>query len=358
MIYETQNRRSEIPKLKSQSYDLHEWAINSKKGWFTSSWPISYKESSNSTMKVHSSNYFHWMGRVRDNSTWLLREELSKDLMSGKCGIVTNNAKLYVCDELYCNDIIESRLSTSLNLSSNGKSTFELCFDWFKLSSQSQQYLPEKKIAESTMQMTWVNILPEGKVQPGLLPNYLQEYVESLAIEEDLKNSKTSYFKKICLGNIIYETESVFNCLLLKSYKFSTSLEDADVIGNINFAVYASLQGRLRDAFFHKMYPENYDRSTRTSEFRCLEAHINYLREAHAFENIEVQMKLEKIFEYGLSLQFEFYRVYNKSERKKIAVSYQKIGWYNSCNTARSSPDKLPLDFLDRISSYIEKDIR
>jgi hypothetical protein len=50
MIYETQNRRSEIPKLKSQSYDLHEWAINSKKGWFTSSWPISYKESSNSTM--------------------------------------------------------------------------------------------------------------------------------------------------------------------------------------------------------------------------------------------------------------------------------------------------------------------
>lgn len=314
------------------------------------SWPVSYKETSNPSQSVYFSNFFNWMGRVRDISILPIREPLSQLLAQGKFGMVTNYAQIKNLGRAGLNDIVKVMFWVTRKIESVN-STVDFHYDW-------QKMLPDgsyERIALGLLRMTWVQISQDGVAEPKPLPDFLNQFLERLCPSGYTPQILSEQFQELSLGKIVYQTPStLINGFEIHQETFATTLEDTDAIGNINFANYGVLQGRIRDSFFQSLIPEYYVRASNKGEFQCLKSQVEYLREALPFEPIQVVMSLNKIYERGLELTFEYFKLMAKQERQKIAVGKQTIIWLSrqteKANDSALLPEKLSKKLLDIVN--------
>lgn len=301
-------------------------------------WPISYKETSNPSQSVYFSNFFNWMGRVRDISIWPIREPLSQLLAQGKFGMVTNYAQIQNLGKAGLNDIVKVMFWVTRKMD-RANSTVDFHYDW-------QKMLPDgscERIALGLLRMTWVQISQDGVAEPKPFPDFLNQFLERLCPSQYTPQILSEPFHDISLGQIVYQTPStLINGIELHQEIFTTTLEDTDAIGNVNFANYGILQGRIRDSFFQSLIPKYYDRNIKKGEFQCLESQVEYLREALPFEPIQVVMSLTKIYEKGLDLTFEYFKITTKQDRQKIAIGKQKIIWLSTHRKCATQSESLP----------------
>ena len=113
-------------------------------------------------------------------------------------------------------------------------------------------------------------------------------------------------------------------------------------MGNINFANYYVLQGRMRDSFFHDIVPDCYRRTGNHGELRCLRSKVEHLREAMPFDQIQVTMSLRAAHEHGVSLAFEYFRLTPDGSRQKIAIGEHDAVWLTRKEAGKTVPAPLP----------------
>jgi acyl-CoA thioesterase FadM/phosphopantetheinyl transferase len=294
-------------------------------------WPICYKETANVSQTVYFSHFFTWMGQVRDWAVRPISTPLGDYLQTGRWAMVTNKAHLEVIQEIRLNDLLEIRFGVS----TISGSTVDFYYHWFKV-------LPGdicEPVAQGQLQMTWVELFADSGAKPQPFPDFLADFIQKLynpkAVETLIHESSTEPE----LYRVNYPVEKG---KLLRQERFITSLEEADAIGNINFAAYGSWQGRLRDQFSYSLIPEFYRRFSSLGEFRCRRSHIEYLREALPFEDIQISMTLRGISERGMTLGYEYFRLDSSGNTQKLAVAEHEALWFKADSQGNFAPSCLP----------------
>lgn len=132
-----------------------------------------------------------------------------------------------------------------------------------------------------------------------------------------------------------------------------TSLEDANIVGNIYFANYYAWQGRVRDRYFYDLIPEYFKGTGDKGELICLNCRVDHLREAMPFDCIEVRMALKALKKCHATLYFEYFKSDPNDRPLKLATGKQEVVW------VRRDADKnaVPHPFPSAVQKAFQKSI-
>jgi enediyne polyketide synthase len=291
---------------------------------FCMRFPVTFREAANLSRSVYFSHYFTWMGKVRELACQPVYEPLAEQFASGHWGMVTNNSETRVIGPAHADDVIDVRLTLAA-ISGREASTQELHFDWRRVRPGGGL----ERVAWSKMRITWVAILDHGVVEVRPLPDYYQELMDRFSESGSGPSALPESAEPIELGPELRRVPPApVNRALLREQVFETTLEEANLVGNIYFANYYLWQGRTRDHYFQELAPGLYRGTGEGGELRCLHSKVEHLREAMPFDRIGVRMSLEAVYERGARLQFDYFRVAPDGGREKLATGRQAAGWF------------------------------
>ena len=97
------------------------------------------------------------------------------------------------------------------------------------------------------------------------------------------------------------------------------------------------------ESFFYEIAPDYYHANT--GELRCFKSRVDHLREAMPFDRIQVTMSLKALYECGVILFFEYYRL-----KHKLATGEHKVAWFNE----KGNIAPLPLEIKSVVLKKIE----
>jgi enediyne polyketide synthase len=309
-------------------------------------WPVSYIEASNPSKSLYFSNYLTWMNKVRDLAIWPIRTPMEEYLATGKWGMVTNSAQIQIFGEAKTHNVIEVHFWVS-RISGSANSTVDFNYDWCKVLPNGNL----ERIAFSKLSMTLVQIAGNGATKPKPLLDFLDHFFNQICNPDYAPQLSQGLCKDIDMGKELYSVPNrPKSGIVLREQSFETSLEDTDAVGNINFAHYYVLQGRLRDNFFYNLIPNHYSRAKSKKqtlgEFRCLFSKVEHLREAMPFEKMQVTMSLRKVYSNGIDLAFEYFCLNSDGDKQKIAIGEHSVVWLACRQKGINHPAKLPPEIL------------
>lgn len=301
---------------------------------FDYSFPLSFKDIANLSRTVYFSNYSVWMGKIRELAIRPIFQSLAQEFLSGYWAWITNHSQIEILGEARLDDVIKVSLWIG-NLSGSANSTLDIYFDWQKLMPDGKS----ERIARSTIAVTWCKVESHGVVKPHPFPSYVQAWVEQMAPKSETPNlylPLPEHRTNINLGRELYRAPaSPIIQPLLREQTFETTLEDANLVGNIYYSNYYIWQGRMRDQFFYDIAPEYFQTVGEQGEIRCLSTQVDHLREAMPFDKIFVTMSLKVLYECGCILHFEYFSLGSDAKKIKLAVGEHKAAWLLS---ARAVP--------------------
>jgi acyl-CoA thioesterase FadM len=317
--------------------------------------PLAFKDMANLGKGVYFSNYFNWMGKARELPLKPVYDELVPQFTSGKWGMVTNNSKIVYVDEAAGSDMLETRTWLGPDRFDNGAS-FTLHYEWHKQTPDGEKRL----VAFGEQSTSWVEIVGHGQVELRPAPDYLNEFFDRSGI---LPRNEQAYLPPVHESAPLAGTDlgAQLYCApagpkiepRLEQVVFQTTLEDANLVGNIYFANYAVWQGRVRDQFFHGLAPQLYNGGSRDGELFCIESSVDHLREAMPFDRIEVHMSLKTLYANGLVLWFDYYRRTPQDELQKLATGEHKCLWVRHDRNNQLVPNAMPADLIDPLGAYL-----
>lgn len=285
--------------------------------------PVVFKNIQNLSRSVYFTNYFDWMGNVREYALYPIIDQIKKYTETGQWGIATNNITLKILGELKIKDTVEVSMWMEKSLGDKN-STFDWVFDWRKLLPNGE----EERVAISTLRTTWVQIMEHGEAKVRELPQSLKEFMDIMGPKtksETVFKSMPEPLKKLTLGELIFKKDFHKEKYLLHEEIFKTSLEESNLVGNIYFSNYAKWLGKTQDLFFKEVSPEYFEGLGDKGEFFSLNCEVNYLQEAMPFDTILVKMYLDALYANGMGLYFEFFKLGEKGALKKLAFAKHKI---------------------------------
>jgi acyl-CoA thioesterase FadM len=288
--------------------------------------PLTFRDCANLSRTLYFSHYSIWLGKLRELVIQPVYSELAREFASGRWGMVTNYSETRIFDAARADGVIEGRIWLD-EVSGQFGSTQDLHYEWKRVLPDGRR----ERIAWSKMQATWVEILSHGVVEARPLPDYYQQYIESMKLvgSDPRAEPLPATVDEIDLGVELFRVPpGPVNRALLAERVFGTALEDANLVGNIYFANYTLWTGRTRDHFFHDVAPEYYRGVGEQGELRCLYHRIDHLREAMPFERIAVRMSLEALHERGVRLRCDYFRVTPDGGREKLAHGQHVVGWF------------------------------
>jgi len=317
---------------------------------FVFHFPVTFREASNLSRTLYFSHYFAWIGKLRELVIHPIYDQLVESFKTGKWGMVTNHAATTIYGEAQSGDIIEGRVWVD-RISGTESSTIEVSYEWWKKLPDGNR----EKIALSTMSTTWVAILGHGTVEVRPLPDFCKEFFTRLlptSSSSKITQPESGDEKPVVpFGDELYREPvgPVRPSSLLAEHVFETTLEDANLVGNIYFSNYYIWQGRTRDQFLKEKRPEYFDGSGEQGEFRCVKCKIDHMSEAMPFERIAVRMYRSAVFERGVRLYFDFYSLSSNGKYRKLGFGEQKAIWYAPNEDGKWTPSTLPAGVLSVI---------
>jgi hypothetical protein len=197
------------------------------------------------------------------------------------------------------------------------------------------------------MSTTWVAIKGHGVVEVKPLPEFGREFVNKLLPPSDSRITRYSHpsIPNVDSGKELYPEPAgpVKNSSLLQEQIFETTLEDANLVGNIYFSNYYIWQGRVRDNFLNKIAPEFFSGSGKKGELRCINCKVNHMSEAMPFDGIAVRMYRSTVFERGLNFYFDYYRITADGKRHKLGYGEHEAVWFAPNKEGKWVSAELPL---------------
>ncbi len=101
--------------------------------------------------------------------------------------------------------------------------------------------------------------------------------------------------------------------------------EETNVIGNVYFTRHVSWQGRCREMFLKTHAPGILDEIRRDLRLVTLKVSCEYFSELHAFDEIEIRMRLAFLRQHRIGLDFDYHVISGTSELL-VARGFQEIG--------------------------------
>lgn len=314
--------------------------------------PVTFKCSQALSRKVYFTNYFNWIGEIREHGLYPIMNKISQMAETGGWGLATNSVKTKILGELRSHDIVEVRLWLE-KISGLKEGTFDFVFEWRKVLSADQY----ERVAISKLRSTWIQITGHGEAMLGDLPDFIKDFMDSMNPRSNVVKPLPSLpepLKDLSRGRKLFDYAS--NKLFIAEERFKTTLEDSNLVGNIYFANYPKWLGRVIDSYFYKLIPDYFSGIGQRGELLCLNCEIEHLREAMPFDNIVVCMYLERLFECGMDMYFEYYKLRDdKSLREKLSFAYASLVWVKRAQGQRPIASVLPTKILEnlRFSSEI-----
>ena len=295
--------------------------------------PITFREAANPSRTVHFTHYFSWLGRLRELLVAPVFGQLSDLFSTGEWGMVTNAAETIIGGEAGLGDVIEGRVWVD-DVSGPDLSTVTMLFDWRKLRPTAEPEL----IATSTMTTTWVALPSPGIVKVEPFPQFARTFLQKLlprGAGARASRSSRDAPRAVDLGRELYcvPPGPAQAASLLREQIFETTLEDANLVGNIYFANYYAWQGRVRDQFLHDWLLKQSAKGgvkegLVKGELRCASCKIDHLQEAMPFDRIVVRMHLKTVFERGARLAFDSFHLAPNGHRRKLGHGEQEVAWF------------------------------
>jgi len=302
-------------------------------------WPLSFRDNRMVGGGIYFSNYFSWMGKVRELAVSPILDRLAEDMGGGQWGMVTNNASVRVLGDIRRTGVVEARYWME-GLDGQDDSTMGLRFQWRKVLPAGDS----QRIADGKMQITWVRVLGHGQVEVAPLPVYVQDYVDAVGPRREADAPAEAPFPtELALGKELHRTSRGPRAgRVLLEEVFQTSLEDANLVGNIYFDNYAKWQGRVRDMFFYEAAPHLYRGGAQSGELVCRSVRVSHIREAMPFDLIYVSMGLRAVYQHGVKLEFIYYRINSDGSSEKLAFAEHEAVWVVRDGDGRPKASPLP----------------
>jgi acyl-CoA thioesterase FadM len=319
-------------------------------GIFVYRFPVTFMPAGHLSRHVYYSHYFFWAGEVREASAWPVLKRIADQFATGQWGGITNFADLKILGEATTHDLIEVWMWASGN-GGPQDSVLDLTYDFRKV-------LPTggyERLAWLDQQTTWVSILDHGiaKVEP--YPDYYRAFLNDMLPRYDAPNlpQPLSEPLKSLSGHVDEEYQyrapagPTVNPTLLCQL-METSLEDANIVGNIYFANYYAWQGRVRDRYFYDLIPQYFQGTGDRGELICLNCRVDHLRETMPFDRIEVRMALKTLKECHATFYFEYFKIDPDSPPLKLATGKQEVVWVR--RDAQKKPVRHPFPSAVRMA--------
>jgi acyl-CoA thioesterase FadM len=196
---------------------------------------------------------------------------------------------------------------------------------------------------------------------PAYFESFLSKHLRKSGSESQGSNS-ADFITKDELGKIVYEAQSKPRPeLQILQKTFQTGIYDGNSVGNLYYSNYYDWQAKSIEYLVHKIDPEIFPANGRAGEFISLRSNVNHLQEAMPFEEIEVNMYLEKRYENGVKLYFEYFSL-NDGGKRKLAYGNNTVIWASrkdekSQPIAHALPHKIEnfLKELDKRNSLLPR---
>ena len=134
----------------------------------------------------------------------------------------------------------------------------------------------------------------------------------------------------------------------------STTLEDSNLLANIYFSNYAKWLGKIRDNYFCSFIPEYFKNSDSAKEMLCLDCKIDYLAEAMPFDKILVRMCVDRAYEFGLDLYFEYFLTKDLEIIRKLGYATQRV-LFVAWEGGVPMPIRIPQEVMGLIKKVVSK---
>jgi hypothetical protein len=288
---------------------------------FFSRFPLTAQDASSPSGSLNPSIYFRWMGKFREMgvlNTGGVYKGLLEMLGSNQVMSATNECETRILKVPLRNDVIEGRYSMECV---NRGDAEQLC-EWWRIPFPSGE--PEM-IAWTWMRTSAIKAVRHGVIAATEWPDFFYKYLKSMAGDpiEPTKGPQLDLDLGACL---FAKAPGPKPGVLLAEQSFSTAQEDANVVGNIYFANYAVWQGRVADRFFHSVAPHYFEDRGARGELHRPETSVSQLRDAMPFDEINVVMRLDELYERGARLSFDFLRQEPQGVTK-IAAGRNLVSW-------------------------------
>src|SRR5208283_1720289 len=215
--------------------------------------PVTFKSNQSLGRRVYFTNYFSWLGEIREHGIHPVMNELTKLAETGEWGLSTNSVRTRILGELRGNDVVEVRFWLE-KVSGKSNGTFDGVFEWRRVLSGNKY----ERVAISKLRSTWIQITGHGEARVAPLPEATGYFMNTMLpkdlVSRPLENLPES-LKGIQIGKKILLSKKMTK-YLLQTEIFQTTLEDSNLIGNIYFANYSKWLGRTADMFFYRLMPD------------------------------------------------------------------------------------------------------
>lgn len=316
--------------------------------------PLAFKDGANADGTLYFSRFFEWMGRLREMALRPVLARLTDEFTSGEHAWVTNRSWASIERPVHAGEIMEVSCRF-LGRNGPGNATVAVGFEWHRV-------LPDgtsERVATSQIQMTWARVVSHGIVTPEPYPPYLDGFFRELgsAAEGFGQNDQPSHIPALDrIGAALWrEKPGPVAGMVLSEQNVATSPNDANLVGNIYYSKYYELQGVLRDGYFYGIVPDAYRIGEAQGGFRCIFTEVRHLRDAMPFDTIKARMYLAGIYQKGVVLAFDFFRLMPGGRLEKLATGTHVAAWRATAE-AGSIAD-LPAALRDHLLGRVRKDI-
>jgi enediyne core biosynthesis thioesterase len=123
-------------------------------------------------------------------------------------------------------------------------------------------------------------------------------------------------------------------------YPLVVSFQDTNLVGNVYFSQYFTWQGKCREAFLREYAPRVLEDFRAGFGMVTKESECRFMREAFAFDQLEVEMFLDGLSPVGIGMRFDYYRQ-EADGRVLLAQGSQSVAWVSPDHHITLMPDYL-----------------
>jgi len=321
---------------------------------FTCRFSLGLRDNSSIGGGVYFANYFHWIGKVREKALKPIGKYITDEFSTGHF-MVTNHTRTEITGHVRNHEVIDSRAWIQSALG-DSNSSFILNFEWRKLKPDGKT----TTVAVSQHHVSWIKVVGHGLVEPVPCPEFFMEFLQHNSLLPKLHSNKAGLnlddmiLSKDMLGRVLHKGNLLGEDVLAESI-VDTTMEHSNIAQNIYFSNYYTWQGHLRDRYLFSLSPGDYKKMDGRGKFACVHCEVKHLREAMPFDRIYVAMKLKNIYERGVDLYFEYFKVEANGGKTKLAYGIHTLAWVSINGSDGYVPQNLPQSYAAKILARNQK---
>ncbi len=313
---------------------------------------LGLKDNSTISGGVNFANYAHWLGNVRETALKPIGKYISDEFYSGHF-MVTNHTDTRIVRHVRNHESIGARMWIDQILGYKD-STLKLKLEWCKFTADGT-VVP---VAFSNHQLSWIKVVGHGVVEPVECPPFFAEFLRENELVPKRAKAKEAGdippaedLTSQDLGALVKEYDLIGkNKSTVTEITIDTSMQHSNLAQNIYFSNYFAWQGHLIDKYIFGLDPQLYMSMSPKSQFATTRCLVTHLREAMPFDRITITLQLHRIWQQGMDLYLEYFKMAPQDEKIKLAFGRHTLAWASIDETDKYVPQDIPGAFLNKIT--------